>query len=475
MLKTSASATCALAMTVVALTTVPAVAAPTAGYVASSEFVACTDYDGLSALGSPLETVAGVANAGTVRVRHISGSPGPQTVDSTSVGLAPTSDKFGYATSTGRLNSTDGCTDVVIGAPDANGGAGRVVLIPGSANGLALDRALVLDAAAAGIVSGDRLGSAVSIVTTEAGVLVAAGAPGYNAPGAADAGAIVTWFIPSGGTAGTIPSPGAPSLLVQGVGPMPGHAEKGDLFGAVLAQPHQSGTAVLTIGVPNEDVSSKSDSGVVAQITFAGSGVASGSMVWPGSGMPGSKHKGDRFGASVVAPRGVIQGIGIPGLDVNGHSDAGGVVVRTPSGSYKAVTQSTSGVPGSSESGDAFGTALGYAYGIRGVEVSTVVVGVPGEDNSAGKNVGAVTLIDNGSESASLVYSMQKASGLASSGRLGQFISVVGGDLAYDEDMRDVVLLGAPGSKATSRGTYYNATTSGLSVWESGMYFATQA
>ena len=232
---------------------------------------------------------------------------------------------------------------------------------------------------------------------------------------------------------------------------------------------------MLTIGVPNEDVSSKSDSGVVAQITFAGSGVASASMVWPGSGMPGSKHKGDKFGASVVAPRGVIQGIGIPGLDVNGHSNAGGVVVRTPSGSYKAVTQSTSGVPGSSESSDAFGTALGYAYGIRGVEVSTVVVGVPGEDTSAGKNVGAVTLIDNGSESGSLVYSMQKASGLASSGRLGQFISVVGGDLAYDEDMRDVVLLGAPGSKATSRGKYYNASSSGLTVWESGMYFATQA
>ena len=217
--------------TVVALTTGPAVATPTAGYVASSEFVACTEYDGLSALGSPLETVAGVANAGTVRVRHISGSPGPQTVDSTSVGLAPTSDKFGYATSTGRLNSADGCTDVVIGAPYANGGAGRVVLIPGSANGLALDRALVLDAAAAGIAAGDRLGSAVSIVTTEAGVLVAAGAPGYNAPGATDAGAIVTWFIPSGGTAGTIPSPGAPSLLVQGAGGCPATRRRGTTSG----------------------------------------------------------------------------------------------------------------------------------------------------------------------------------------------------------------------------------------------------
>ena len=72
MLKFSASATCALAASVLALTMGPALATPTAGYVASTEFVACTEYDGLSALGSPLETVAGVANAGTVRVRRIS-------------------------------------------------------------------------------------------------------------------------------------------------------------------------------------------------------------------------------------------------------------------------------------------------------------------------------------------------------------------------------------------------------------------
>lgn len=467
--------TAAISLGLVALIPATTGAASASALAPTSAFTACGDYDGISALGSPLEKVNGISKQGTLRVRHVTGGVPAQTVTATSVGLPNSGVQFGYGTSTARINSTDTCTDVVVGAPATASSAGRVVLIPGSGDGLNLERAIVLDGSAVGITNGDQLGAAVTTLKVEGGVVVVAGAPGHDFSGAKDAGAVVAWFVPEGGEAGTIPTPSAPVMLRQGAGGIQGTADSGDHFGKVLAQPSQAGTAVLTIGIPDEDISSYSDTGAVAQITFSGFAVASNTLVWEGSGMPSSKKSGDRFGYSVVAPRGVIQAIGIPGKNADGDTDSGAIVVRTPAGAYQYVSQDTKGVPGSSEKGDAFGTALGYAYGYHGPETATVVVGAAGENIGSNTDQGSVTLIDNGSESSALTYASQATSGLKGKVRFGQTIAVVSGDPAYDEDTHDTVLVGAPGSSSTGSGKYYRAVASGISSWESGMYFATQA
>lgn len=459
----------------VALLPTAAGAAP-AARIRPSAFAPCTDYDGLSALGSPQESVSGQPRAGLLRVRSLSNPAAWWSFPAAAVGKLVTADaRFGFAAIALRVNTTDQCTDLVVGAPGADGGLGMVAVIPGSAAGPDASQAIVLDPAGAGLVPGDRLGWSVSAVSTEAGTIIAAGAPGHDVGGAADAGAVVTWLLPAGGPVdGSLPTPSAPTLWTQGANGLLGKSEAGDRFGTVLAAPGQNGNSALTIGIPDEDIAGKTSVGSVAQLMFTGSALSGNTLLWQGHGMPGLGKSGDRLGAAVAAPRGTIEAIGLPGKDANGKKNAGAVIVRNSLGAYKVVTQDTKGVPDKSEKGDEFGAAVGSAFGVRGVEVDSIAVGAPGEDLPGRPNVGQVTLVDNGTETGpKLKFGLLTPPALAAKSRFGQLISVFGGDLAYDEDMRDNLLIAAPGSVSGAPGSYFRSQAAGTIVeWESGVYAA---
>ncbi len=111
-------------------------------------------------------------------------------------------------------------------------------------------------------------------------------------------------------------------------------------------------------------------------------------------GVPGALEDGDMFGAALAA--GDVNGdgyddlaVGAPGEDIGSTADAGALVVLfgSPSGltSIGSVlrSQSSAGVPGSSEAGDRFGAALAVGD-VTGDGYADIAVGSPGENSNAG-------------------------------------------------------------------------------------------
>ncbi|MFI1885323.1 VCBS repeat-containing protein [Streptomyces jumonjinensis] len=112
------------------------------------------------------------------------------------------------------------------------------------------------------------------------------------------------------------------------------------------------------------------------------------------AGVPGTAEAGDRFGAAVWAGDITKDGhrelvIGAPGEDLGAASDAGQItVVRgTAAGldttGATAYTQSTQGVPGGSERGDRFGSAVLLAD-VTKDGYGDLAIGAEGENSSAG-------------------------------------------------------------------------------------------
>ena len=136
------------------------------------------------------------------------------------------------------------CADLLIGVPGAQGGRGAVVVVPDFGAGLEPARALWLTTGTIGMQPGDGLGSAMGVVGPAYAdpaptVAVVAGAPGRDAPGAPDAGALIVWTFPvmAGDLAvpPALPAPTTATALVQGSAGMLGHAEAKDRFGSVIS------------------------------------------------------------------------------------------------------------------------------------------------------------------------------------------------------------------------------------------------
>lgn len=127
----------------------------------------------------------------------------------------------------------------------------------------------------------------------------------------------------------------------------------------------------LFVGTPREDIAGKADVGGVVQLTYAPPGalgqhghiVTSGARFWTQdtSGVAGSAEKGDLFGSAVESLDLTTAGtatfvIGAPAGDIGSIRDAGAVFTLGGSRSYD---QNAAGVPGSVETGDRFGATLG--------------------------------------------------------------------------------------------------------------------
>ena len=260
---------------------------------------------------------------------------------------------------------------------------------------------------------------------------------------------------------------------------MPGHAEKGDYFGAVLAQPHQSGTVVLTIGVPNEDVGS-----LEVRLRCGRPGHLRGEPAWPApawcgpaQACPAASTRGTRVRCQRRRPARRHPGDRDPR---SGRQRSQQRRRRRGPHAERLVQERHAEHQWSSRK-------LGVQRRVR--HSPGLRLRHPRRRGLHGRGRGSGRGHERGQERRRrhthrqrlgvrlprVLDAEDQRSGQQRPARQGH-LRWSAASLSYDEEQRDVgVLAGAPGSKTTSSGKYYNANASGLTVGKSGLYFATQA
>jgi hypothetical protein len=244
---------------------------------------------------------------------------------------------------------------------------------------------------------------------------VAIGDPGASVGTATQAGAVHVRY----GVAGKIGGGQDTAVTQADTGET---AETGDRFGSVLAVGYVDGDgcADLVVGVPNEDVGSAVDAGVVQVIYGSPDGLGRGEpsrIIRPGAdGVPGTAAAGDRFGAAldVSGPGSVAHAmvVGAPGRDIGTATDAGQVTyvpfVSGHPGTATAISQDSPGIAGTAESGDHFGAAVALS-GVKGSSIG-IAVGAPDEDIGTDQDAGSVTAIPDPTDATMTSYAYNQDS-----------------------------------------------------------------
>jgi hypothetical protein len=327
------------------------------------------NHDGFAdlAVGAPDETVNSAFAAGAVSVLY--GSAAGLTTSGgrlfTQVGSAAEGgDEFGWALAAADFNR-DGFADLAAGAPGesvpgADGGAGAVSILPGSAGGLTATGGRLFTQVGGMVEGGDQFGAALAAgdFNHDGFADLAAGAPSEHVGSTVGAGAVSVWP----GSAGGLTATGG-RLFTQ-VG---GRAERFDVFGFALGAGdfNRDGFADLAAAAPLEDVGSTVDAGVVSVLPGSAAGLTtSGAKLF--TQVAGSVEAGDEFGEQLASGDFNHDGFAdlaaaAPTEDVGAVQKAGAVSVLPGSaGGLTATggrlfTQNSPGVPGSAETFDQFG------------------------------------------------------------------------------------------------------------------------
>jgi hypothetical protein len=315
----------------------------------------------------------------------------------------------------GDING-DGHADAAIGEPGRVDGSGAVHILYGTQDGLVAspsgtardDQLFTQDSAGVpgSAEAGDGFGEAVALADFNGDKCadLAVGTPGENS----DTGfVIVLYGSPTG-----ITTAGADSFTENSLFGSGGRA--GEDFGYVLSfgDLNDDGFADLAVGSPGEDVGGATGAGGVVVIYGSASGLDGGAIgavliTQDTAGVPGAAEDLDDFGAALAT--GDFDGGGVADLAVGvpGENTLSGLVTVLPgvSGSgvdpthATAFSQNSTGVPGSSESGDSFGFALA-AGDVTGDGRADLAVGAPGENGEppdpqqvVGVGEGAVNLL----------------------------------------------------------------------------------
>ena len=385
---------------------------------------------------------------GEVDLRLTTTSSRILTLTNSGLGSGAQGDEFGAAVVLADLNA-DGCDDIIVGAPGSNGGAGRVRVVLGAEDGFQTTDGVTLGG---GATSGDRFGSALAIAPNQGktGYDLWVGAP-LDDVGASNSGSVVHYLI-TNSTGDLEFSPA--ETISQNFPGVPGSAEAGDQFGAVLSATARG----VLVGDPLENVGKATDAGSITLLTSSGDNAPfEKAFSWSqaSAGVPGNAESGDHFGAAVNAFGGHFVA-GVPDEDVNGRSNAGMVQLFSwpasgpiPGGELK---QYTPGVPGIVEAGDRFGAAVAIGRNMGCFDNSVqIAVGAPGEDvtfnGSARKDAGtAVVFTPPPFEScARAVDQPTLLAGNPETGdRLGSTLAL-GRHSDDDDDASDRAFIGVPG------------------------------
>ncbi len=385
-------------------------------------------------VGVPFDDVGSGVDAGLINVLY--GSPtGPVTAtdqlwhqDSPGVeGAAEDNDRFGSAITWGDFDR-DGIGDLAVGAPFEDVGsvnaAGLVNVYYGTSQGLSGEDSQMIHQDSAGILgtvqSNDQFGSALASGDFDGDGWddLAIGSP----KDLSTAGVVNVVY---GSKLGLVDD--GNQLWYQDAWGVPDKSRSGDAFGSSLAVGDfdDDGYDDLAIGAPGDKVAGAKNAGVVIVLYGGENGLRHvGSQRWTqkNGAIAGSPNADDAFGGALTT--GDYDGdgyddlgIGVPGEDVDGKTDAGQVHVLfgrangLKAANSQVINQDSSGIVGTSKKNDAFGSAL--ASGDMDDDgFSDLAIGVPRKYVSGAPRAGAVVTLKGSASGLSSVGDKQWRQGL---------------------------------------------------------------
>jgi hypothetical protein len=348
------------------------------------------------AVGVPGESVGTIGQAGAVNVLYGSATglqalaPADQFWNQDTTGVrdkAETGDSFGASLAVGDFDK-NGSADLAVGIPGEDVGTlsdgGAVAVLYGtSASGLQVDSpdddywnqntTGIRDNAEAGDQFGGSL--AAGDFDKNGYADLAIGVPGEDAGTIADAGAMNVLYGKSGGLQVDSPDDDYWNQNSTGVQDL---CEAGDQFASSLATGdfNGDGFADIGIGIPGENVGTIANAGATAVLYGQTGGLQASSPddnLWTQDSLSvkGESETDDLFGTALATGDYDANGfadlsIGIPGELAGGFAGAGAAAVlystsnglQADSPDDDRWSQSSPGLEGDPETGDAFGSAL---------------------------------------------------------------------------------------------------------------------
>ncbi|WP_406271222.1 S1 family peptidase [Actinacidiphila glaucinigra] len=180
---------------------------------------------------------------------------------------------------------------------------------------------------------------------------------------------------------------------------VPGGAEADDWFGESMdaVDYNQDGCTDIVVGTPSEDLGTATDAGMADILYGAPNGVGTGTLKFThfeqgqGTGVLGAStpESGDRLGQSLAAGTTTAGEpflvIGIPGESLGSIAKAGNALyVHGSSLSVVGISQDSTGVPGTAEANDGFGSV---------VEADATHIAIAAPNDAIGTKTGAGTAI----------------------------------------------------------------------------------
>jgi len=278
---------------------------------------------------------------------------------------------MGYALSTAGDVNGDGYADLLVGAPEYDGGLaheGAAFVYLGSATGLGSSPAW----SAEGDQADAHFGAAVSIagdVDGDGYADVIIGAPDYD-DGQADEGAAFVYYGSASG-----PTSGTADWTATG-------DQAGAHFGTAVSTAGDvdgDGYADVIVGAPDYD-DGQTNEGAAFVYLGSGGGLTSGTADWTATGDQAGAHFG-----TAVSTAGDVDGdgyddviVGAPGYD-DGQADMGAAFVYHGSGG--GLTSGTADWTATGDQEDAhFGASVSTAGDVDGDGYADVIVGAPDRD-----------------------------------------------------------------------------------------------